>query len=161
MTGMIDWSPVALRQIATLTPDAGDSTRVHTLGLPIGVTLGIPRHEPVSGKHGKGASRAAETPRPYSQGFHPQQSRIISVLPLSFQGFTCFEIATQGRCLTASKTPERHIVERGEKNLARSAHAIYLSASSRSSRMSFLTGSQVRVRSLPLAAVTSNVEECM
>jgi hypothetical protein len=161
MTGMIDSLPVALHQIATLTPFARGSELVQTVGLLIGVILGIPRHEPVSGKHGKGASRAAETPRPYSQGFHPQQSRIISVLPLSFQGFTCFAIATQGRCLTVSKTPERHIVERGEKNLARSVHVIYLSASSRSSRMGFLTGSQVRVRSLPLAAVTSKVEECM
>ncbi len=161
MTGMIDSSPAALRQIATLDSEARETGPVQTVGLLIGVTLGIPRHEPVSGKHGKGASRAAETPRPYSRGFHPQQSRIISVLPLSFQGFTCFEIATQGRCLTASKTPVRHIVERGEKNLARSVHAVYLSASSGSSRMSFLTGSQARVRSVPLAAVTSNVEECM
>ena len=109
MTGMIDSSPLALHQIATLAPDARGSGLVQTVGLPIGVTLGITRHEPVSGKHGKGASRAAETPRPYSQGFHPEQSRIISVLPLSFQGFTCFEIATQGRCLTVSKTPERRI----------------------------------------------------
>ena len=66
MIGMIDSSPVALRQIATLTPDARGSELVQAVGLLIGVTLGIPGHEPVSGKYGKGASRAAETPRPCS-----------------------------------------------------------------------------------------------